>query len=80
MALVIFLRGVNVGGHKAFQPSALAREMASFQPGGGLSSGERSPNRLDALVWLVTDLMLASNSVVYAAPVSVGTRSSPWRS
>src|SRR5438105_1158544 len=28
MALVIFLRGVNVGGHKAFQPSALAREMA----------------------------------------------------
>ncbi len=30
MALVVFLRGVNVGGHKAFQPSALAREMADL--------------------------------------------------
>lgn len=30
MALVVFLRGVNVGGHKAFQPSALARELADF--------------------------------------------------
>jgi uncharacterized protein (DUF1697 family) len=27
MALVVFLRGVNVGGHKAFQPSALARDL-----------------------------------------------------
>ena len=30
MALVVFLRGVNVGGHKAFQPSALAKELADF--------------------------------------------------
>lgn len=30
MALLVFLRGVNVGGHKAFQPSALARELADF--------------------------------------------------
>lgn len=30
MAWVVFLRGVNVGGHKAFQPSALARELAAF--------------------------------------------------
>jgi uncharacterized protein (DUF1697 family) len=30
MALVVFLRGVNVGGHKAFQPAALARELADF--------------------------------------------------
>jgi uncharacterized protein (DUF1697 family) len=30
MPLVVFLRGVNVGGHKAFQPSALARELADF--------------------------------------------------
>ena len=30
MALVVFLRGVNVGGHKAFQPSVLARELARF--------------------------------------------------
>jgi uncharacterized protein (DUF1697 family) len=30
MAWVVFLRGVNVGGHKAFQPSALAKEMADF--------------------------------------------------
>jgi uncharacterized protein (DUF1697 family) len=30
MPLVVFLRGVNVGGHKAFQPSALARDLARF--------------------------------------------------
>lgn len=30
MALVVFLRGVNVGGHKAFLPSVLARELAKY--------------------------------------------------
>ncbi len=30
MALVVFLRGVNVGGHKAFRPSVLARELSDF--------------------------------------------------
>jgi uncharacterized protein (DUF1697 family) len=30
MALVVFLRGINVGGHKVFQPTALARELADF--------------------------------------------------
>src|SRR5262249_46800717 len=30
MAWVVFLRGVNVGGHKAFQPSAVAKELADF--------------------------------------------------
>lgn len=30
MALVVFLRGVNVGGHKAFQPSVLARELTGL--------------------------------------------------
>jgi uncharacterized protein (DUF1697 family) len=30
MALVLFLRGVNVGGHKAFRPAALARELADL--------------------------------------------------
>lgn len=30
MASVVFLRGVNVGGHKKFQPSVLARELAEF--------------------------------------------------
>jgi uncharacterized protein (DUF1697 family) len=29
MACVVFLRGVNVGGHKAFRPSAFARELAA---------------------------------------------------
>jgi uncharacterized protein (DUF1697 family) len=28
MPLVVFMRAVNVGGHKAFQPSALAKELA----------------------------------------------------
>lgn len=27
MALVVFLRGVNVGGHRSFRPTALAREL-----------------------------------------------------
>jgi len=30
MALVVFLRGVNVGGHKTFQPSVLAKQLAAF--------------------------------------------------
>src|SRR4051812_30070029 len=30
MALVVFLRGVNVGGHRRFRPSILAREMSDF--------------------------------------------------
>src|SRR5438132_5072278 len=30
MALVVFLRGVNVGGHKTFRPAALARELAAL--------------------------------------------------
>jgi uncharacterized protein (DUF1697 family) len=28
MALAVFLRGVNVGGHRIFQPSSVARELA----------------------------------------------------
>jgi uncharacterized protein (DUF1697 family) len=30
MALVVFLRGVNVGGHRTFRPSVLAREMSNY--------------------------------------------------
>ena len=30
MPLVVFLRGVNVGGHKTFRPSALAKELSQF--------------------------------------------------
>ncbi|HEU5186629.1 MAG TPA: DUF1697 domain-containing protein [Gemmatimonadaceae bacterium] len=30
MALVVFLRGVNVGGHRTFRPSLLARELAAY--------------------------------------------------
>jgi len=30
MAVVVFLRGVNVGGHRAFRPSLLARELAGL--------------------------------------------------
>jgi uncharacterized protein (DUF1697 family) len=30
MALVVFLRGVNVGGHRRFRPSELARELSAF--------------------------------------------------
>jgi uncharacterized protein (DUF1697 family) len=30
MALVVFLRGVNVGGHRTFRPSVLARQLRAF--------------------------------------------------
>ncbi len=30
MALIVFLRGVNVGGHRTFRPSILATEMRAF--------------------------------------------------
>jgi uncharacterized protein (DUF1697 family) len=30
MALVVFLRGVNVGGHRTFRPSALAKELSAY--------------------------------------------------
>ncbi len=30
MTLVVFMRGVNVGGHRTFQPAALAKAMAAF--------------------------------------------------
>jgi len=30
MALVVFLRGVNVGGHRTFRPSIVARELGGF--------------------------------------------------
>jgi len=30
MALIVFLRGVNVGGHRTFRPSILARELRSY--------------------------------------------------
>ncbi len=30
MALIVFLRGINVGGHRTFRPSILARELVSY--------------------------------------------------
>jgi uncharacterized protein (DUF1697 family) len=30
MALVVFLRGINVGGHRTFRPSVLARELSDY--------------------------------------------------
>src|SRR5580704_12165177 len=30
MAIVVFLRGANVGGHRRFRPSVLARELANY--------------------------------------------------
>jgi hypothetical protein len=30
MALVVFLRGVNMGGHRTFRPSLLAKELSRF--------------------------------------------------
>jgi uncharacterized protein (DUF1697 family) len=30
MALIVFLRGINVGGHRRFRPSVLARELSAY--------------------------------------------------
>ena len=30
MALLVFLRGINVGGHRTFRPSLLARDLAAY--------------------------------------------------
>jgi uncharacterized protein (DUF1697 family) len=30
MALIVFLRGVNVGGHRTFRPSMLAKELSAY--------------------------------------------------
>ena len=30
MALIVFLRGVNIGGHRTFRPSVLARELSDY--------------------------------------------------
>lgn len=30
MALIVFLKGVNVGGHRTFRPSVLARQLAGY--------------------------------------------------
>lgn len=30
MALIVFLRGINVGGHRIFRPSMLARDLAAY--------------------------------------------------
>lgn len=30
VALIVFLRGINVGGHRAFRPSVLAKELANY--------------------------------------------------
>ncbi len=30
MALVVFLRGINVGGHRTFRPSVLAKELSDY--------------------------------------------------
>ena len=30
MALIVFFRGINVGGHRAFRPSVLAKELGIY--------------------------------------------------
>jgi uncharacterized protein (DUF1697 family) len=31
MALIVFLRGINVGGHRRFRPSVLAKELSDYE-------------------------------------------------
>ena len=43
MALVAFLRGVNVGGHRRFRPSLLAKELAGYDVVNVGATGFSSP-------------------------------------
>lgn len=51
----------------------LEDEMVTFEPDSGIS-----PNRMDALVWGLAELLLKDQPTI-AAPRSVGTRPSVWR-
>lgn len=53
--------------------AALEDEMVSWDP-----TSRHSPNRLDALVHGLTHLMLGGTSAP-VAPISMGTRKSPWK-
>ena len=56
--------------------SRLEDEMCSWIPG----VTRWSPNRMDALVWVLTDLMVSRKpAVIMAAPTGVGGGSSYWR-
>jgi uncharacterized protein (DUF1697 family) len=49
MALVVFLRGVNVGGHRTFRPSVLAKELSDYGVANVGAAGTfvvRKPGRL----------------------------------
>jgi uncharacterized protein (DUF1697 family) len=68
MPLVVFFRGVNVGGHKTFRPSALAKDMADFDAINVGAAGTlvvrkaSSPAALRAVLeerlWFKTELMI----------------------
>ncbi len=52
MALIVFLRGVNVGGHRTFRPSMLARELSDYDVVNVGAAGTfivRKPGQIDKL-------------------------------
>ena len=74
MAFVVLLKGVNVGGHRTFRPSELARRLAAYDvvnigaAGTFVVRGKVSPSELRAAVLrrlpFVTDVMICSGSDV----------------
>ena len=55
---------------------ALEDELVTWEP----NTGQPSPNRLDAFVWTMTELVLKENpQTIEVTPGSVSTRPSPWR-
>jgi phage terminase large subunit-like protein len=61
--------------HHVGQFLLLEDEMVRWDP----NAGQPSPNRMDALVWLITDLLLQDSPMI-VAPRSVGGGGSRWRS
>ena len=78
VALVVFLRGVNVGGHRTFRPTLLAAQLqhlgaVNIGAAGRFSSGSRSVRRSCARNWR------AACHSTPASPFVVAARSSSWR-
>jgi uncharacterized protein (DUF1697 family) len=84
MALVVFLRGVNVGRHKRFLPAQLARDLAAFDVANVGAAGTfvvRAPMAQTTALLAEIRKRLAFDAeiiIVKAAPLAAFARSEPF--
>ena len=76
MALVVFLRGINVGGHRRFRPTILAKELSGFDAVNVGAAGtlvvRRPGSRAKLLAELVRKLPFEAEAALFYA--SAGRR------